>query len=156
MDLQHTCQPELDFQIEQADITILKLVLEEVEDHRKHLLRRVSEWFLALKLFGKFHSSRILVPEPGTRELEYFRVAVTRALAQGESLLLDLNKHQEVDTKSIGMEIADIQANVQYLRDLYAARYFEVHPDRAARILETVFTDGTSGSGAATGTASQA
>lgn len=146
-----THQAELDFQIERTDISVLKLVLEEVDDHRKHLLRRVSEWFLAIKLFSKFHTDKIRDSSPGPREMEYFRVAITRALAQGESILLDLAKHQEIDTKNIGMEIADIEANVLFLRDLYASNFFEVHPDRAAEILTALFDDASPGPGSPAG-----
>lgn len=66
-------------------------------------------------------------------------MALTGLLANGEKLLHELHKHQEVDTKNVGIELTDFEAAVEEFRICYAEWFGEMKPDRKAAILKGAF-----------------
>jgi hypothetical protein len=148
--MNHTvAQADLDFNIEQPDWVALKLLIakidEELAQERKHLLMKLSNWFLALQFFRDFEDKRFFLAEPSDRDREYHRVFLTHLMAHGELLALELRKHQEIDPKHIGLNQADVDGAVQYLRDCFAEWYSEVSESRKEEILREVFGEPQSG-----------
>lgn len=132
-------QGDFDFNIEQPDWVALRILMARIEQdaasRRKHLLRKVSDWFLALDMLRDFEVQHFVDDEPQPRDREYMRVFLTQMMAQGERLQLDLDRTTEISPQAIGIGPGEVGANVQYLRDKYARQYFEVESSRAAQII---------------------
>ncbi|MBE0545164.1 MAG: hypothetical protein IH623_27825 [Verrucomicrobia bacterium] len=143
-------QPDLDFNIEQPDWVALRLLIskidEEMAQQRKHLLMKVSNWFLAISLFREFEDKRFFLAEPADRDKEHHRAFLTHLMAQGEMLAMELRKHDDIDPKHIGLELTDIEATVQYLRDCHAGWFTDISDANKERILAEVFGEQTRGS----------
>lgn len=139
-------QVDLDFNVENPDWVALKIVLSEIDqelrDRRRHLLMKVAHWFLAIKLFRKFEDLRLFVGEPTDRDKEYHRYFLTQLMAGGELLLIDLRRQADVDPGSIGIQLADVEANLCYLRDCHAQWYTDLSPTQKADILKECFGEG--------------
>src|SRR5882724_1220240 len=109
-------QADLNFSIEHPDWVALKLLLgkidEELAQQRKHLLMKLSDWYLAIGLFQDFEDRRLYQGEPVERDREYHRVFLTQLLSQGETLALELRRHEEIDPKHIGLNLSDVEATV--------------------------------------------
>lgn len=137
--VEYQAQQDFDFNLEKPDWVALRLLLngleEELADRRKHLLRKISDWFLALKLFARFEEIHLVRAEPTDRDREFYRVFLTQLMAQGEKLALDLERAHEVDPQAIGLRAEDVSANLRHLRDKYARLAFEVSPERREAIL---------------------
>jgi hypothetical protein len=136
-------QQDLDFNLEPPDWVAVKLLLDKVDAElaarRKHLLRRVSEWFLAIELFQEFEDQRMVLNNPTRRDEEFRRVVLTKLMSQGEDLNMELAKAQDVDPGSIGVDQKDVTANVAWLRDRYIRLYGEQTEIRRKAVLEEVF-----------------
>lgn len=139
MALPHATQPDFDFNVEQPDWVALRMLLakiqEEESNRRKHLLRKVSDWFLALDMLRDFELLRCVDQEPQTRDRDYQRVFVMQLLAQGERLQLELGKAREIELPAIGISEQEVVANVQFLRDKYSRLYIEIGASRKQEIL---------------------
>ncbi len=137
--LEHQTQRDFDFNLDKPDWVALRLLLhsgeEELTDRRKHLLRKISNWFLALKLFARFEEAHLVQAEPTDRDREFHRIFLTQLLAQGEKLAWELGRAREVDPQAIGLRAEDVDANLRHLRDRYARLAFELAPERREAIL---------------------
>lgn len=137
--LEHQTQRDFDFNLDKPDWVALRLLLnsleEELADRRKHLLRKLSNWFPALKLFARFEETHLVPGEPTDRDREFYRIFLTQLLAQGEKLAGELGRARKVDPQAIGLRAEDVDANLRYLRDRYARLAFELAPERREAIL---------------------
>jgi hypothetical protein len=142
-------QADLNFSIEHPDWVALKLLLgkidEELSQQRKHLLMKLSDWYLAIDLFRDFEDRRLYQNEPTERDREYHRVFLTQLLSQGETLALELRRHDEIDPKHIGLNLADVEATVRYLRDSFSSWFTELKDVRKEEVLKEVFGEPPAG-----------
>ena len=136
-------QMDLAYSIEKPDWVALKILTEEIQDeisqNRHNLLYCLSNWFMAVTIFKRFEERQMIMAEPTQRDRDYHRVVLTGILANGEKLLHELTKHQEVDTKNIGIELVDFQACVEEFRLCYAEWFGDMKPERKKAILEGAF-----------------
>lgn len=136
-------QPDLAFNVEKPDWVALQILIEEIGDElaqrRNNLLFSLSNWFMALGIFRKFEDRHIVMGNPSSRDKEYHRVFLTGLMANGEKLLHELNKHQEIDTKNVGIELRDLQSAVNELRLNYAEWFSDMKPERKEQVLREVF-----------------
>ncbi|MBI4663672.1 MAG: hypothetical protein HY735_33135 [Verrucomicrobia bacterium] len=142
MSLTAAPQEDLNFSIEQPDWVALKMVLRKIEEdirqRRKHLLMKLSNWFLAIEMLREFEDNHLFGSSPSPRDAEYHRVFLTQLLGWGEGLLLEL-KRSDVDPKHIGLVLDDVEACVAYLRDCYGQWYTDLTPQQKADILRECF-----------------
>jgi hypothetical protein len=140
---QELTQAELAYAIEKPDWVALKILTEEIQDelsqNRHNLLYSLSNWFMAVTIFKRFEERQMVLGSPTPRDIDYHRVSLTGMLANGEKLLHELTKHHEVDTKNVGIDLADVEAAVQELRLCYAEWFSDLRPERKADILREVF-----------------
>jgi hypothetical protein len=137
-----TLQPDLDFNLENPDWVALRLVLrkidEELADNRKHLFRKVANWFMGLELFREFEVNREDASPLAGRDLEFYRTALTTLMAQGENLVIGLRGHSETDREIVGFSVQDVVSNVDFLRLKYSSRFMEIGDVRRQAILQEV------------------
>jgi hypothetical protein len=138
-------QMDLAYAIENPDWVALKILTEEIEDelsqNRHNLLYCLSNWFMAVTIFKRFEERQLVLEEPSQRDREYHRVTMTGLLANGEKLLHELNRHDEVDTAHVGIDLNDVSATVEDLRLSYAEWFSDMKAGRKADILREVFGD---------------
>ena len=134
---------DLSYSIEKPDWVALTIVIEEIHEElaqsRRNLLYCLSNWFLAVTIFKRFEERQMVMGSPVSRDREYHRVNLTGILASGEKLLHELLKHVELDTRTVGIELQDVQAAVEELRMSYAEWFSDMTPDRKKQILAEVF-----------------
>lgn len=136
-------QMDLAYQIEKPDWVALKILIEEIEDElaqrRNNLLYCLSNWSLAITIFKKFEERQMVVGAPTARDKDYHRVILTGLLANGEKLLHELMKHEEIDTNNVGIELKNVQSSVNELRLNYAEWFSDMTGERKKGILGEVF-----------------
>jgi hypothetical protein len=136
-------QADLAYNLEKPDWMALKILIEEIEEElthrRNNLLHSLSNWFLAVKIFKRFEEGQIILGSPTIRDTDYHRVILTGLLANGEKLLHDLHKHNEIDPKSIGIELKDVQSAVNEFRLAYAEWFNDMKQEKKASVLREVF-----------------
>ena len=136
-------QLDLAYAIEKPDWVALQILTEEIQEemaqNRHNLLYSLSNWFLALTIFKRFQERQIVLGNPVNRDHEYHRVTLTGMLANGEKLLHELRKHQDVDTKHVGIALPDVEAAVNELRLSHAEWFSDMKPERKSEILREVF-----------------
>jgi DNA-binding MarR family transcriptional regulator len=136
-------QMDLAYSIEKPDWVALKILTEEIQDelsqNRYNLLYCLSNWFMAVTIFKRFEERQMVIPEPSQRDKDYHRVVLTGILANGEKLLHELTRHQEVDTKNIGIQLVDVEAAVNEIRLCYAEWFGQMKPERQKAILKEAF-----------------
>jgi hypothetical protein len=141
--LQEVAQMDLAYSIEKPDWVALKILTEEIQDelsqNRHNLLYCLSNWFMAVTIFKRFEERQMVTAEPSDRDRGYHRVVLTGILANGEKLLDELTRHQEVDTKNVGIELRDVQSAVEEFRLCYAEWFGDMKPERKKAILKEVF-----------------
>jgi len=140
---QEPSQLDLSYSIEKPDWVALTIVIEEIHEElaqsRRNLLYCLSNWFLAVTIFKRFEERQMVMGSPVSRDREYHRVNLTGILASGEKLLHELLKHVELDTRTVGIDLQDVQAAVEELRMSYAEWFSDMTPDRKKQILAEVF-----------------
>jgi hypothetical protein len=136
-------QMDLDYVIEKPDWVALKILIEEIEDElgrsRNNLLFCLSNWFLAVTIFKKFEERQMVLSNPTARDRDYHRVILTGLLANGEKVLHELTRHQEIDSKNVGIDLKDVQASVNELRLSYAEWFSDIKDERKGAVLREVF-----------------
>jgi len=136
-------QTDLAYNVEKPDWVALKILIEEIEDElaqrRSNLLFSLSNWFLAVNIFKRFEERQLVLGAPTQRDADYHRVILTGLMANGEKLLHEAIKHQEIDTKNIGVEFQDVQAAVNEFRLAYMEWFSDLKPERKAGVLREVF-----------------
>ena len=129
--------------LDQPQWAALKILLQKIDkqtrQQRNHLLMKVAHWFLAIELFRDFEDSRLILATPEPRDLEHHRGFLTQLLAWGETLLIELRQHREIDPESIGLRKGDVEACVHYLRDCYAQWYTDLSQRQKEAILQECF-----------------
>jgi hypothetical protein len=134
---------DLAYSIEKPDWVALKILTEEIQDeisqNRHNLLYCLSNWFMALTIFKRFEERQMVMTKPSERDQSHHRTLLTGILANGEKLLQELARHQEVDTKNVGIELIDVQAAVEELRISYAEWFSDMKPERKKAIWGSVF-----------------
>jgi len=134
---------DLAYSIENPDWVALKILTEEVQDelsqNRHNLLYCLSNWFMAVTIFKRFEERHMVMAEPGERDRAYHRVVLAGLLANGEKLLHGLSRHSEVDTKNVGIDLADVQAAVNEFRLCYAEWFSDTKAERKEAILKEIF-----------------
>jgi hypothetical protein len=65
-------------------------------------------------------------------------VLLTSLLGFGESLLLDVLDHTEVDPKHLGLQVEDLRAMVETLRMNYTEWYSDMTPTRRDAALREI------------------
>ena len=134
---------DLAYSIEKPDWVALKILTEEIQDeisqNRQNLLYCLSNWFMALTIFKRFEERQMVMTKPSERDQSHHRTLLTGILANGEKLLQELARHQEVDTKNVGIELIDVQAAVEELRISYAEWFSDMKPERKKAIWGSVF-----------------
>ncbi len=140
---QDTAQMDLAYSIERPDWVALKILSEEIQDelsqNRHNLLYCLSNWFMAITIFKRFDERQMVMSEPIARDKEYHRVVLTGLLANGEKLLHELSRHQEVDTKNVGIELRDVQLAINEFRLCYVEWFGDTKPERKEDILREIF-----------------
>jgi hypothetical protein len=133
----------LNYNPEMPDWAAVKILIEEVEEEiatrRSHLLFRVNAWLLALRIFRRIEEKKLILSDPVPRDQEYHKAFTAMLLGQGELLLLELKRHQEIDSVNIGVPFEDIAAQVEELRYDDRSRYGGMTPERRNQILREVF-----------------
>jgi hypothetical protein len=136
-------QMDLAYSIERPDWVALKILTEEIQDelsqNRRNLLYCLSNWFMAVTIFKRFEERHMVMAEPTVRDKEYHRVLLTGILANGEKLLHELSRHEEVDTKNVGIDLGDVQAAINDFRLCYAEWFNDMKPERKEAILKESF-----------------
>ena len=140
---QEIAQMDLAYSIEKPDWVALKILTEEIQDeisqNRHNILYCLSNWFMAVTIFKRFEERQMIMAESGERDKAYHRVLLTGILANGEKILHELSRHQQVDTKNVGIELADVQATVNEFRLCYAEWFGDTKPTRKEAILKELF-----------------
>lgn len=138
-----TDQMDLAYAIENPDWVALKILTEEIQDeisqNRHNLLYCLANWFMSVTIFKRFEERQMIMTQPTDRDRNYHRVVLTGILATGEKLLHELSRHQEIDTKNVGIETADFQAAVEEFRLNYAEWFGDMRPERKNSIIKDVF-----------------
>jgi len=133
----------LNYNPEMPDWAAVKILIEEVEEEiaarRSHLLFRVNAWLLALRIFRRIEEKKLILSDPVPRDQEYHKAFTAMLLGQGELLLLELRRHQEIDSINIGVPFEDIAAQVEELRYDDRSRYGGMTSERRKEILREVF-----------------
>lgn len=133
----------LNYNPESPDWVAVKILIDEVEEEiaarRSHLLFRVNAWLLALRIFRRIEERKLILSEPAARDTEYHRAFTALLWGQGQVLLIELKRHEEIDSHSIGVPFEDISAQVDELRYDYQSRYGDMTPARRQEILREVF-----------------
>jgi len=136
-------QMDLAYSIERPDWVALKILTEEIQDelsqNRHNLLYCLSNWFMAVTIFKRFEERQMVASQPTERDKAYHRVVLTGILANGEKLLHELSRHQEVDTKNVGIDLGDVQSAVNEFRLCYAEWFGGMKPKRQEEILKEIF-----------------
>jgi len=140
---QEIAQMDLAYSIEKPDWVALKILTEEIQDeisqNRQNILYCLSNWLMAVTIFKRFEERQMVMAEPGERDKVYHRVLLTGILANGEKILHELSRHQQVDTRNVGIDLADVQATVNEFRLCYAEWFGDTKPDRKEAILKELF-----------------
>ena len=143
MPMPEVSQLDLAYAIENPDWVALKVLTEEIQDelsqNRDNLLYSLSNWLMSVTIFKRFEERQMIAADPGERDRSYHRVILTGVLANGEKLLHELRRHQEIDPKNVGVEMADVQSTVNDLRLCYAEWFNDMKPERKRTILNQVF-----------------
>ncbi len=133
----------LNYNPESPDWVAVKILLDEVEEEiaarRSHLLFRVNAWLLALRIFRRIEERKFILSEPAPRDNEYHKAFTALLYGQGQILLIELKRHEEIDSHHIGVPFEDISAQVEELRYDYESRYGDMTPSRRKDILQEVF-----------------
>jgi hypothetical protein len=136
-------QLDLAYAIENPDWVALKILTEEIQDelaqNRHNLLYSLSNWLMSVTIFKRFEERQMVIAEPGERDRGYHRAILTGVLANGEKLLHELNRHQKIDPKNIGVELRDVESTVNELRLCYQEWFADMKPERKKAILKEVF-----------------
>ncbi len=121
-------QPELptlihdDYSVDERDWIAVKLLCEEIErelaERRIHLLRRLASFLACLTVFRRVEKHRMLVNsgDASPRDKTFHRAILSGLSGMGEMLLLEFEKHTEIDPVHIGLEFGDVSALVDELR----------------------------------------
>jgi hypothetical protein len=137
-------QMDLAYSLEKPDWVALKILTEEIQEeisqNRHNLLYCLSNWFMALTIFKRFEERQMIMCKPSERDKSHHRTLLTGILANGEKLLQELARHQEIDTKNVGIELIDVQASVEELRLSYAEWFSDMKPERKRAILGNLFS----------------
>lgn len=137
-------QQEFDYNLEQPDWVALSLLIRKIDEElamkQRHLLMKVSHWFLALDLLREFEDSHLIVETPSIRDRDYHRCMLTNLMGHGETLRNEVVKQHEVNPENIGITLSDIEANVRYLRDLYARWFTDMTEAQKDDVLEQLFS----------------
>jgi len=136
-------QQEFDYKIDERDWGAVKLLIEELKQElaarRSHLLFRITAWYFALKVFKRVEIDKIVLKEPGERDLKYHKAIIAFLRGCGELLLVDLDSHQEIDPQHIGIGYGDLAAMVEELKISERERYGDMTQSRREEILNDVF-----------------
>lgn len=137
-----TDQMDLAYSIEKPDWVALKILTEEIQDelsqNRHNLLYCLSNWLMSITIFKRFEERQIVLAAPTERDKNYHRVVLTGILANGEKLLHELTRHHEVDTKNVGISLADVEAAVEEFRICYLEWFGGMKQERKAAILRVL------------------
>jgi len=129
--------------IDERDWGAVKLLIEELKQElaarRSHLLFRITAWYFALKVFKRVEIDKIVLKEPGERDLKYHKAIIAFLRGCGELLLVDLDSHQEIDPQHIGIGYGDLAAMVEELKISERERYGDMTQSRREEILNDVF-----------------
>jgi hypothetical protein len=133
----------LNYNPESPDWVAVKILIDEVEEEiaarRSHLLFRVNAWILALRIFRRIEERKFILSEPAPRDSEYHKAFTALLEGQGQVLLIELKRHEEIDSHNIGIPFEDISAQVDELRYDYESRYGDMTPARRSGVLREVF-----------------
>ena len=143
-----TPQAELfhpDYNEDPKDWLPAKILLAEIEkelaERRVHLLRRLSSWYLALKILKDLEDRRMVLQSPTSRDLQYHKAFSRFLQGVGEILLLELQQHTEIDPESIGIKFEDVAASVEALRYNIEMWHSDMTEIRRGEILSNVFSE---------------
>jgi hypothetical protein len=133
----------LNYNPESPDWVAVKILIDEVEEEisarRSHLLFRVNAWILAIRIFRRIEERKLILSEPAPRDTEYHKAFTALLCGQGQVLLIELKRHEEIDSHNIGVPFEDIAAQVDELRYDYESRYGDMTLARRTDILREVF-----------------
>ena len=135
-------RPHIDFNLAPPDWLAVRMLVAEIEqeisERRRNLLYRLSLWLCAVKMFRRAEEKKLILVDPQPRDLQFHRVLLTSLLASGESLLLDMHDHAEVDPKHLGLQVEDLRALVETLRMNYTEWYSDMTPARREAALREI------------------
>jgi hypothetical protein len=136
-------QLDLAYANESPDWVALKILTEEIQDelaqNRHNLLYSLSNWLMSVAIFKRFEERQMVLSEPSDRDKAYHRVVLTGVLANGEKLVHELLRHNQIDPKNVGVELGDVQSTVNDLRLCYAEWFSDMKQERKETILREVF-----------------
>jgi hypothetical protein len=136
-------QLDLAYSIERPDWVAVKLLTEEIQDeisqNRANLLYCLANWLMAVNIFKRFEEQNLILKEPSARDREFHRVVLTGLLAVGEKLLHEFQRHSEIETAQLGVELAEVQSAVNEIRLAYQEWFSDMKPERKKAILLEVF-----------------
>ncbi len=135
-------QPHFDFNLSPPDWVAVRMLVAEIEqeisERRGNLLYRLSLWLCAVKMFRRTEEKKLILVDPQPRDVQFHRVLLTSLLGFGESLLLDVLDHTEVDPKHLGLQVEDLRAMVETLRMNYTEWYSDMTPARREAALREI------------------
>ena len=133
----------LSYNPESPDWVAVKILIDEVDEEitarRSYLLYRVTAWMLAVRIFRRVEERKLVLAEPAPGDIEYHRAFTSLLLGHGDFLLMELRRHEEIDTVHIGVRFEDVAAHVEDLRYDSISRYGDMTKARRADILREVF-----------------
>lgn len=139
-------EPDLfhsDFNTDPRDWQAVRLLCDELEaemaERRRHLLRRLCDWLTLLSVFRAIEERKIILADPGHRDMEFHRALLTSLLGSGELLLVDLREHTKVDPEHVGISFKDFEAHVTQLRYDLRMRHGDMTDAGRQQILSDVF-----------------
>src|SRR5437667_4640281 len=101
----------LNYNPETPDWVAVKILIDEIEkeitERRSHLLFRVSTWIMALRIFRNVEERRLILSDPAPRDTEYHKAFTSLLFGQGQVLLIELKRHEEIDPHNIGIPFED-------------------------------------------------
>jgi hypothetical protein len=136
-------QEDFEFGVDEQDWAAVKLLTDELEEElaerRNHLLFRISVWLLAVRVFKKSETRKIVLRTPSDRDKTYHRALLGFLKGYGEMLLMELGRQNAMDSKDIGVSFEDFSASVEELRLSEREWYGDMTQARREEIFLNVF-----------------
>lgn len=112
---------------------------EEMQQQRKHLLMRMAQWLMAHDVFRKIEKRKMILTDPGKRDLEYHNTISSSLFGSGKMLIIQLKEHEEIDPKHLGVRFEDLRATVIAVERDYMQLHSGMTEPRKQQILKNVF-----------------
>ena len=132
-----------EFASDPKDWMALRMLLDEIDKEmrlqREALLMRVAQWLIAHNIFRKVEKKKLIMTEPGARDMEFHDTLASGLVGSGKLLILELREHTEVDPRHLGLRFEDFRATVAAVERDLAMWHSGMTEKRAEAILTSTF-----------------